>query len=836
ERFLAEIKVTANLQHPNLLPLFDSGAAEGLLFYVMPYVEGESLRARLTREKQLPVDEAVRIACSILSALDYAHRHSVIHRDLKPENILMHEGQPLIADFGIALAVSNAGGARITQTGLSLGTPQYMSPEQATGDRVIDGRTDMYSMGAMLYEMLVGDPPYTGSTSQAIIAKVLTDKPRAVRLSRASVPVYVEAAVDRALEKLPADRFATAHEFAEALQGKGAVVGAASAAAPATAATSAISQRGAALGAPRSRASALAPWALATVFALVAGWAWMRGPRTVEAPTLRFAVAAPTGYAIYDQVGTSVAISPDGETIALVALSGTSGIRQLFVRTVDQLQMRPIAGTENAGHPTFSPDGTWIAFVSGPSIKKVAVLGGSVVSLGDVQGVYGLSWAVPGTIVAGNSAAGIFTVPATGGTPRQVTRPDSSAKEISQRFPLALADGKTVVYTSWFGGLNSARIGVASLETGKSTTLDVPGTSPLGLIDGRLVFASSSGSLMAVPFSARKGTVAGAQVPVADGVLLDGLGGAKASLSATGTLIFRNGLSVGQPVLVDGRGVGEPLIKEPRGYETPRFSPDGNRVALTIGSPQGSDVWVYDLAKTTLTRLTTEGVNSRPEWTPDGKRILFRSERSGDIAIWWQPADLSGPAALLYKPDDDPFEALMSPDGKALIYRTAPGGKHSRDIFWVPLEGEKKPQPLVVAPFRKTKPRLSPDGHWLAYDSDEPGSIEVFVRPFPGEGARVQVSTNGGGDPMWARSGRALYYTHGKQIIAATVTTGPAFSVGARQVVLEGDFMSNASHQDYDVAPDGQHFLMIKRAGDEAQTIMVHNWAREVRARAAVPR
>ena len=215
ERFLSEIQVTANLQHPNLPPLFDSGEANGLLFYVMPHVEGESLRKRLVREKQLPIDEAIRIATSIASALDYAHRHGVIHRDLKPENILLQEGQPVIADFGIALAVSNAGGSRVTQTGISLGTPQYMSPEQATGDRDIDGRTDVYSLGAMLYEMLAGEPPYVGNTAQAIIAKVITDRPRSLRLARDTVPPHIEAAVECALAKLPADRFATAHAFAE---------------------------------------------------------------------------------------------------------------------------------------------------------------------------------------------------------------------------------------------------------------------------------------------------------------------------------------------------------------------------------------------------------------------------------------------------------------------------------------------------------------------------------------------------------------------------------------------------------------------------------------------
>src|SRR5262245_51414055 len=224
ERFLAEIRVTAHLQHPNLLPLFDSGEANGLLFYVMPFVEGESLRARLTREKQLPMADAVHIAISVAGALDYAHAHGVVHRDLKPENILLQAGEPLVADFGIALAVSNAGGARITQTGLSLGTPQYMSPEQATGDRGTDRRSDVYSLGAVLYEMLVGDPPHSASTSQAVIAKVLTDRPRGVRTLRSSVPPHVDATIQRALEKLPADRWGTAQEFADALAGR--VIGA----------------------------------------------------------------------------------------------------------------------------------------------------------------------------------------------------------------------------------------------------------------------------------------------------------------------------------------------------------------------------------------------------------------------------------------------------------------------------------------------------------------------------------------------------------------------------------------------------------------------------------
>jgi serine/threonine-protein kinase len=288
ERFLAEIKVTANLQHPNLLPLFDSGEANGLLYYVMPFVEGESLRARLDREKQLPIDEALRIAVAVANALDYAHSHHVIHRDLKPENILLQAGQPVVADFGIALAVSKAGGTRVTQTGLSLGTPQYMSPEQATGDRVIDGRTDIYSLGALTYEMLSGEPPHIGQTAQAIIARLLTDKPRSVRASRSAVPEHVDGAVQRALEKLPADRFSSAREFAEALQGRGA-------SASTTAVSSqAVAKRSSSIRERMRDPVTLGLFGVAIAAIAVATVSSARRPVSETVPTSRFVLSAPT--------------------------------------------------------------------------------------------------------------------------------------------------------------------------------------------------------------------------------------------------------------------------------------------------------------------------------------------------------------------------------------------------------------------------------------------------------------------------------------------------------------------------------------------------------------
>ncbi len=395
DRFLSEIQVTANLQHPNLLPLFDSGQVDGLLFYTMPFVEGESLRSRLDREKQLPVDEAVRISAAIASALDYAHRRGVIHRDLKPENILMHEGQPLIADFGIALAVSNAGGARITQTGLSLGTPQYMGPEQATGDRVIDGRTDIYSLGAITYEMLVGDPPHVASTSQAIIARLLTEKPASVRAHRPSVPAHVDAAVACALEKLPADRFSTASEFARSLEGKSSVVPTHSYAPPAEA--------------PRinrlRRIREIASWSIVALLGAILGWQLYKQPSQGEtAPVVRAALDLPPGVRINDVVsGSTVAVAPAGDVIAYTVTVGNGF--NLFVRHIDELTPRSIADVA-ARNLAFSPDGRWIAFTEGNALRKVPVSGGEVVTLGTTGGAvpYGMGWSEKAPSISGRSA------------------------------------------------------------------------------------------------------------------------------------------------------------------------------------------------------------------------------------------------------------------------------------------------------------------------------------------------------------------------------------------------------------------------------------------------
>jgi Tol biopolymer transport system component len=823
ERFLAEIQVTANLQHPNLLPLFDSGEANGLLFYVMPYVQGESLRARLEREKQLPVDEAVRITTAIAGALDYAHRHQVIHRDLKPENILMQEGQPLIADFGIALAVSNAGGARITQTGLSLGTPQYMSPEQATGDRVVDGRSDIYSLGAMLYEMLVGDPPHSASTAQAIVAKVLTEKPASVRTSRPSVPVHVEMAIGRALEKLAADRFGTAKEFAEALEGKNA-----------PAMSTAYGHTTPSTGG--SRAREIVAWGLVAVLAGWFGWQHLRAPVVTEAPVVRVVFTPPAGHRIADaQSGTTIALSPKGDRFVFLTVGSSTG-NPIMIQRVDELTAHRLAS--NSGRNlTFSPDGRWLAFTEGDQLLKVPVEGGEPTMIARIIGgvPYGLAWSTLDTIYVGGYS-GLRAISATSGGGSNGARVDSMGARVGQRWPVLLPGEKAIAFARGSGAAQAAHLSVMDRKSGAITDFPQVIAAPLAVLDDQLIYVSPTGALMALRFDLRAHKPIGDPILIEEGVLVEPTAGAKVSISATGTLAYLRGRAQFRPALAQASSASAPvpMIREPGSYANPRYSPDGRRFAITLFGPSSTQVWVYDIALNTFKQVTTEGNNSRAEWSPNSKDLVFISVRDGVTGIWRQPADGSGKAELLYQPEYEPFETVLSPDGKWLLFRTSPGAKYPRDILAVPMTGEKTILPIATGPETESMPRISPDGLWMTYQSSTTNRFEVYVRPFPGPGAPVQVSDLGGTEPLWSRSGKSLYYRGpAGDLIEVAVTTGAAFSIGARKSVLASDFLTDATHPGYDVAPNGG-FLVLKRAGEESQTIIVHNWISELRKKTAV--
>jgi serine/threonine-protein kinase len=829
ERFLREIKTIATLQHPHILGLIDSGEMNGTAYYVMPYVEGESLRDRLQREKQLPIADAVRLASEVAAALDYAHRHGVIHRDIKPENILLHDGSALVSDFGIALAVSSAGSTRMTETGMSLGTPHYMSPEQAMGEREITARSDVYALGCVTYEMLSGDPPFTGSTAQAIIAKVMTEKPASLQKQRERVPDEVEDAVFIALEKLPADRFASAAEFAEALR-----------AAPGA------SRTGQAASRYRAGTKASGNWsdrlrdpmvlvlgAIAIATAIFAGWSRRSAPGAT-AEVVRFTLPAVLSGQT-SSVGYNVlAVSPDGRT--LVYVGQDEGRRQqLMLRTLDDVTARAVPGTEDAVHPIFSPDGKWIAFIRGNQLYKIAVDGAAPQVVGTALGTFnGASWSSSGVIiVSGNTA--LFALPETGGPAQRLDPSGRVAGEIYRDAPLVWDDAHCVIYSSWAGSSPAtARIAIAPLGAGNATVLDLKGIQPLGVVDGTLVYVTAAGVMMGVPIDLDKRRLLGPPVQLIDNVSLNlGTGLARAALSRAGTLFYQNGAQLSRVVVAGADGGARVLRDDRRDYSFPRLSPDGRQLAITIGSADRRDVWLDELASGTRTRLTTEGLtNERAEWSPDGRRVLYRSDRDSRTAIWWRPADLSAEATpLLIGNRLDVFEAVLSPDARYIVYQLDTLGA---DIYYRALSGDTAPRPIANSGTAiETMPRLSPDGRWIAFITDESGRNEVVVQPFPGPGGRVQVSAGGGTEPVWSRDGRRLFYRGRAKLMAAAIRAGPGFSVVARDTLFADTYVfASNPHANYDVLPDGAHFVFLE-ADHSGELIVVANWLAVLRARMA---
>ena len=483
DRFLTEIKTTANLQHSHILPLHDSGTIDGFLFYVMPYIDGESLRDRLSREHQLPVTESIRLATEVASALDYAHRHGVVHRDIKPENILLHDGSALVADFGISLAVSTAG-SRMTETGMSLGTPHYMSPEQAMGEREITARSDVYALGCVTYEMLVGEPPFTGPTAQAIVARVMTEEPRGLTIQRKSIPPHVEAAVHTALSKLPADRFASAAEFAAALNDP-------------TRVTTIAMHAASPLRNSGWRTTAIVG-AVALLAGTILGMLLKRQSATPSSDVVRVLMTLPDSGGVRPVDNGSIAISPDGRRIAYVGPSKTG--RMLWVRDMNEYAGKPLAGTEGAQAPFFSPKGDFIGFLSDESneakLKVTPAAGGMVRTvLTDSVTLFGGSWGRDGNIYFTYGPGGIARVAEEGGAVTRMSRPDTAAGDQEHDYAQVLPHGKGALVQVWRGSANDNVIAALSFATGK-TKVVAKGTYARFLPPNKLLYGTPDGRVI----------------------------------------------------------------------------------------------------------------------------------------------------------------------------------------------------------------------------------------------------------------------------------------------------------------------------------------------------
>jgi Tol biopolymer transport system component len=808
DRFLSEIKTTANLQHPHILPLFDSGAADGFLFYVMPFVEGETVRDRISREKQLPVAEAVRIATEVASALDYAHRHGVIHRDIKPENILLHDGAALVADFGIALAASKAGGARMTETGMSLGTPHYMSPEQAMGEREITARSDVYALGCVLYEMLVGEPPFTGPTAQSIVAKVMTEKPVPPIARRDTVPPEVEDAVLTALAKLPADRFATTAEFSAALAGQ-------SGARPRT------SGRASPQAQPSARAASRIAIGVASVATAAAVYFAVQPRRAPAAPVARYEIeVAGLRQAELAFSGHAFAMAPDGSRLAYVASDG-SGPSQLWIRDRDSNVPRVVPGSAGADSPFFTEDGKWLGYFANGVLYKIDPAGGSPSAVAQsvnrtlASGV----WLPDGTMLYSDLAFGLRAALApVGKTMVSVT----SSAGFGVVFPTSVGRNDAVLATTCTN--NCAHMALVSIDlaTGTSKPLeDNVARSWYLPKEGVLVMARPDGSVLAAPFDAKALELRGTPIPVLTGVQVDNGIVPEMAVSASGALLYlsngggRDQFSVirvtreGRAAIVDSAWRGS--------INSMALSPDGSRLAVSVVAGGRTDVWIKQLDTGPLTRLSFEGtLNYRPAWRPDGRTLSFTSDRTGPSYLYTIRADGSSKPERYMAPDTMQVdEAQWSADGRWLIYRTGVTD-NVRDIFARGTGADTATITVSASKFDEYSPALSPDGRWVAYVSIESGHEEVYVRPFPNTGdARWQVSTEGGAAPAWSHSGQELFYITGDgHLRSVAVQRGQEFRPGAHLDLFSVKGLScSPFHTCYAVAPDDRSFIMLQPWG-----------------------
>jgi serine/threonine-protein kinase len=816
ERFVQEIKTTANLQHPHILPLFDSGEAGGFLYYVMPYIEGETLRDKLDREKQLGIEESVKITTEVADALDYAHRNKVVHRDIKPENILLHDGRPMVADFGIALAVSAAAGGRMTETGLSLGTPHYMSPEQATAEKELTNRSDIYSLGAVLYEMLAGDPPHTGSSAQQIIMKIVTEEAQPVTKARKSAPPNVAAAVAQALEKLPADRFATASHFADALTNASYTI-------PTSVAPAEPDAEPTAGG--RLNLGAVA--AVAAVAVIAAAFIGRATAPEVSQRLVRFGVQAPDSVNVVGRCcGRSMAVSPDGAR--LVFLGTTGAERPIYRREIGRLEADPIPGTDNASIPFFSPDGRWLGFYLDGYLRKVSMAGGPPVPIAETPAAYGASWGDNDLIIFGGEDGRLYTVPAAGGSPTPVTERETGPRH---RNPHMLPGGRAALFSSVpGGGIESVRIAAVDLETGRVDTIGFGTRAEYA--HGHLVFTGADQTLLAQPFDPEKLRTTDQAVALLDGVQFrGGFGTAEFAFSRARGLAYQPGTASGSEALaiVGPTGRVQVPLPESGNLEDPSFSPDGRRIALrftNVGATQ--DIWVFDRDQGTLSRLTVQGNHRSTAWTPDGRRVAFRSDRDGVPRMYWKPFDGSGPAELLLASEYEADPQSWLPDGRTLLFLGDREG--TDDDIGLLSVGDTIPTWILATEFEERQPQASPDGRWMAYTSDLSGEFEVYVQALSGEGGRYQVSTNGGTSPRWSPDGQTLYFVSNATLVAASVVTDPEFRVTSRQDRFDGITDLNGNSVNYDVHSNGEEFLVIDQSESTgARLVWILDWTQIVR-------
>ncbi len=857
-RFQREAQVLASLDHSNIGHIYGIVEAEDSRGLVLALIEGPTLADRI-EAGPLPLDEVVAISKQIIEALEYAHDRGVVHRDLKPANVkITSEGVVKVLDFGLAKVLEdeptesslmNSPTLTVghTRAGVILGTAAYMSPEQAVG-RPVDRRSDIFSFGAVLYEMLTGQRAFSGATTPDVLEAVVKNDPDWSKLP-AGTPAYLRRLLERTLAKDRKQRLQAIGEARIALENLHTEE-------PASAADDRLGAVGRRKIFTVASVALVAGAAIATLF--LGAFAYTRHLLVVSSPPItRLLMGLQPAESISggqetDSLArptrTALAWSPDRRS--LVFGGARAGAEQLYVRRLDQLQATPLAGTEGAVGPFFSPDGQWVGFWADGNLKKVSTSGGPAVTICRAPLIAGATWADGDVIFFDESTferSGISRVAAGGGRPESVVMPDASKGEFSYHLPHALPGGKALLFTVTheLQRFEDAQIVVRSLATGQQTLL-TEGADARYVSTGHIIFARH-GALLAAPFDLAKLRLTGGAVGVVDDVMqaiyakyayLE-TGAAQFDVSPTGSLAYApGGVFAEEPrslVWVDRTGAVTPLSLPSRVYWGPRLAPDGQRVAFyTRGSDQR--VWIADLRNGTSTAVTERGNPSFIIWTPDGVHVTFVDGNPRNL--FWRRADGGGEPERLTTSPNLQMPSSWSPDGKVLAFveMDPTSGEH----IWLLPVGEVKtpPRPWLNTRFNESQPDWSPDGRWIAYTSNESGRSEVYVQAYPGPGARYTVSRDGGSSPAWSHDGHELFYIgpgpdEKVTMMAATIITTPSFSIGTPRKLFQGTFTVSSGSRSYDVTADGRRFIMVQPSQQAplpvSQIVVVQNWSEELK-------
>ncbi|MHC4433292.1 MAG: protein kinase domain-containing protein [Planctomycetota bacterium] len=830
-RFTREAKVLASLNHPNIATIYEElEEAEGVDYLVLEYVPGQTLAERIVK-KPLKLGEALTIALQIAEAVAAAHERDVIHRDLKPGNIkITQEGKVKVLDFGLAKVVGGEATEQqttITEPGRVIGTPAYMSPEQARG-QATDKRADIWSFGCVLFEMLTATVPFKGETISDTLANILQTNPNWQALPQ-STPTNIVLLLRRCLEKDPCRRLRDIGDAGIEIHD-----------------TLSLPVTSSPTGSPAPIKSRSTLWwvgiacsLVGLIVGLIAAnlfFSESTAPSLSESspsPTRRTVIRLPENQVLgifhsttFGLRQPSFALSPDGTRLVYVAHIG--GTTQLFERMMNQFEVRPIMGTEGASAPFFSPDGQSVGFFANEKLNRISLLGGEVVNICSSIGANGGSWGSDGMMYF-TKGERLLRVPASGGEPE----PLGSESEIpGAGYPQVLPGNKAVLISSKSGAM------LYSLETGDKRIL-VPGGQHVRYVPtGHLIYVQA-GAIEAVPFNLTTLEVAGRSIPILEGVLLDSRGGSGQSVgqlafSEEGLLVYAPGSDIRRsiPTWLDRQGNLEPLSMPARLYGTLKLSPDGKRLAILVHDLQ-SNIHIYDIARGMETRLTLEGDNYYPLWTLDSERVVFscRREADGQYDLLWALADGSGKPELLHSGPIRLAPYSWSPDGKLLAVYDYVEFRDICDILVLSLEGERKLEPIIQTPYIDMNPAFSPDGRWIAYSSNRDGKYQIYVRPYPTMDRVIPISREFGEEPVWSIRGDRLFYRNRSKWMVVSISTKPEFEAGTPQVVFEGPYV-NVAGLSYDVAPDGQRFLVLKPEYDDSQVRELHvvtNWFEELK-------